>query len=213
MAEVLREKKTPPVMMFTEATPNPITLKFVTNRLIFRGTADFPDQEWAAEWSPMAAALFEQPYVEGVFICNNFVTITKNDDYTWYEIKIPLKKWLTQYIESGDLIIKNGYIEAQEAKRAKERADIDYSVDDAVIINRIEHLLETHIKEGVASHGGNITLKSYKDGVVYVTMEGACGGCPSSMVTLKAGIENLLKREIPQVTEVLADSEEPEEWK
>lgn len=205
MAEVIKERKVPPVLMFTEATPNPESLKFVTNRLIFRGTADFPEVEWAEMWSPMAAALFELPYVKGVYICNNFVTVTKEQDYSWFELKIRLKEWIKKYIESGSLIIKDGFIEAQEAKRAKLRADLEYSGDDAIIINRIEELLETHIKPGVAMDGGNIELKSYKDGVVTVIMEGSCSGCPSSTVTLKAGIESLLKREVPVVTEVVAD--------
>ncbi len=208
MAEVMNKKKLPPVMLFTEATPNPETLKFVTNRMIFKGTADFPDVEWAQEWSPMATELFEKPYVKGVFICNNFVTITKDVNTSWYEVKIRLKNWIMAYLNAGKVAVKDGFIEAQAEKKAKERADVDYSVDDAIIINKIEELLETHIKTGVASHGGNIELKSYKDGVVYVTMEGACGGCPSSTVTLKAGIENLLKREIPQVIDVRAETEE-----
>ncbi len=205
MTEGIKERKVPPVLMFTEATPNPESLKFVTNRLIFRGTADFAEREWAEQWSPMATALFELPYVRGVYICDNFVTVTKEENYDWFELKLRLKQWIKKYLESGSLIIKDGFIEAQEEIRAKLRADYEYSKDDAKIINKIEELLEKHIKPGVAMDGGNIELKSFKDGVVTVIMEGSCSGCPSSTVTLKAGIENLLKREIPVVTEVIAD--------
>lgn len=206
MAEAT-QRKAPPIMLYTEATPNPESLKFVTNRMIFKGIADFPEKEWAEEWSPMATELFKLPYVRAVHISNNFVTISKELDYSWYSIKLKLKEWIKEYIDSGNTVIKDGFIEAQEGKKARERADIDYSVDDAVLVNRIQELLETHIQPGVASDGGNVEFKSYKDGVVNVTMQGSCSGCPSATMTLKAGIETMLKQMVPQVREVRAEME------
>ncbi|TVQ45865.1 MAG: NifU family protein [Saprospirales bacterium] len=191
-----------PVMLYTEQTPNPESLKYVTNKMLFQGTADFMDEETAIEWSPLAADLFSLPYVKGVYICNNFVTVTKELNYAWEDVMLNLKSYLKEYIESGKGIINEGY---EEAKKQWEMEAEEYSGDDADIVVKIKDMIQTYVKPAVEMDGGNIEFKAYEDGVVTLVMQGACSGCPSSTVTLKAGIEGMLKRMVPQVKEVVAE--------
>ncbi len=191
-----------PVMLYTEQTPNPESLKFVTNRMLFTGTADFREEDLAKEWSPLAAALFEMPFVKGVYVCNNFVTITKEFNYGWDDVMLKTKSFIKTWIEDGKGLVKEGFEAAAEAMEAERRANYEYSGDDEAIVKKIEDLIETYVRPAVEMDGGNITFKSFEQGVVTVTMQGACSGCPSSTVTLKAGIESMLKRMIPEVTEV-----------
>lgn len=192
-------------MMYTEQTPNPDSLKFVTNRMLYRGTADFRTQELANEWSPMAKALFELPYVNGVYVCNNFVTITKEMSYAWEDISLKLKEWIKAYIEEDKQILKDGFEEAMEKIEEERGASYEYSEEDAEIVKKIRELLVKYVRPAVEMDGGNIEFKSYSEGIVTVTMQGSCSGCPSSTVTLKAGIEGMLKRMIPEVKEVVAE--------
>lgn len=192
-------------MMYTEQTPNPDSLKFVTNRMLYRGTADFRTQELANEWSPMAKALFELPYVNGVYVCNNFVTITKEMSYAWEDISLKLKEWIKAYIEEDKQILKEGFEEAMEKIEEERGASYEYSEEDAEIVKKIRELLVKYVRPAVEMDGGNIEFKSYSEGIVTVTMQGSCSGCPSSTVTLKAGIEGMLKRMIPEVKEVVAE--------
>ena len=193
-----------PVMLYTEQTPNPESLKFVSNRMLYRGTADFKTPDFAAEWSPLANALFEFPYVKGVYICNNFVTITKEFNYSWEDIMLKLKDYLKKYISEGGEILKEGFAEAIEKIEEERGAAHTYSEDDAAIVTKIKELIETYVKPAVEMDGGNIEFKSYDEGKVSVIMQGACSGCPSSTVTLQSGIEGMLKRMIPDVKEVVA---------
>lgn len=192
-----------PVLLYTEQTPNPETLKFVTNRMLYRGTADFREAEEAQEWSELATTLFEFPYVKGVYFSNNFVTVTKEFNYSWEDIMLKLKSFLKEYIEADRSIIKDGYAEAQAAIAAKE--ETAYTGDEAETVKKIKDLLETYVKPAVEGDGGNIEFSSYDKGIVTLVMQGACSGCPSSSVTLKAGIEGMLKRMIPEVKEVVAE--------
>ena len=194
-----------PVMLYTEQTPNPESLKFVTNKMLYRGTADFREAELANEWSPMAAELFKKDYVNGVYICNNFVTITKNPEMDWSQIMLEAKEWIKKYVESGDTIVKEGFAEVMEEILAKEEQE-RYSGDDAEIVKKIKDLIDTYVKPAVESDGGNIEFKSYDKGIVSVILQGSCSGCPSSTVTLKSGIEGMLKRMIPEVKEVVAEN-------
>lgn len=197
-------KTTSPVMLYTEQTPNPESLKFVTNRMLYRGTADFRDEQMARKWSPLASALFEMPFVKGVYITNNFVTITKEPNYDWADIMMKIKDFLKNYISEGREILKEGYEEEAERLRAEQAAQ-HFSGEDGDVARRIKELIDTYVKPAVEMDGGNIEFKAYKDGVVYVNMEGACSGCPSSTVTLKAGIEGMLKRMVPEVKEVVQE--------
>lgn len=194
-----------PVMMYTEQTPNPESLKFVTNRMLYRGTADFRTEDLAKEWSPMATALFELPYVSGVYICNNFVTITKEMSYSWEDLSLKLKEWIKAYIEEEKPILKDGFEEAMEKIEEERGASYEYSEEDVEIVKKIRELLAKYVRPAVEMDGGNIEFKGYNEGIVTVILQGSCSGCPSSTVTLKAGIEGMLKRMVPEVKEVVAE--------
>ncbi|MCB0566522.1 MAG: NifU family protein [Phaeodactylibacter sp.] len=194
-----------PVMLYTEQTPNPESLKFVTNRMLFKGTADFREEQLAQEWSPLATAIFEMPYVKGVYICNNFVTVTKEMNYEWADIMLKMKEFIKKYIEEGGEIINDGFAEAMAEIEEERGASYEYSGDEAEIVKKIKDLIETYVKPAVEMDGGNIEFKAWDQGTVVLTMQGACSGCPSSTVTLKAGIEGMLKRMIPEVKEVVAE--------
>ena len=193
-----------PVLIYTEQTPNPESLKFVTNRMLYpSNTADFREAELANEWSPMGKELFELPYVKGVYIANNFVTITKEFTNQWSDIMLELKQFIKQYVEDGKPIITEGFEEAK-AKIEAEVAE-SYDGEDVEIVTQIKELIDTYVKPAVEMDGGNIEFKSYNRGQVTVVLQGSCSGCPSSTVTLKSGIEGMLKRMVPQVKEVVAE--------
>ena len=194
-----------PVMLYTEQTPNPESLKFVTNRMLYRGTADFREEALAIEWSPMAKEIFELPYVKGVYISNNFVTITKEFNYAWEDIMLPAKAFIKAYIEAEKPMIKDGFSEAMEKIEAERGVSYDYSEEEVAIVANIKELIETYVKPAVEMDGGNIEFKSFDKGVVTVILQGSCSGCPSSTVTLKSGIEGMLKRMVPEVTEVKSE--------
>lgn len=194
-----------PVMLYTEQTPNPESLKFVTNRMLYKGTADFREEELAREWSPMGSALFDKPFVKGVYICNNFVTVTKEFNYEWTDIMLPLKEFIKGYIQDGGAILKEGFEEAMVELEKERGAGYEYSEDEAEIVVKIKELIDTYVKPAVETDGGNIEFKSYDEGIVTVILQGSCSGCPSSTVTLKSGIEGMLKRMIPEVKEVVSE--------
>ena len=193
-----------PVMLYTEQTPNPESLKFVTNRMLYEGTADFREAELAEEWSPLGVALFELPYVKGVYICNNFVTISKEFNYSWDDIMLKLKDFIKNYVEEDKEIIKEGFASVME-KIEEENLLKTYTGDDAVLVKKIKELIDTYVKPAVEMDGGNIEFKSFHNGIVTVILQGSCSGCPSSTVTLKAGIEGMLKRMVPEVQEVVSE--------
>lgn len=195
----------PPVLIYTEQTPNPESLKFVTNTMLYAGTADFRTRELAEQYSPLAVALFELPYVKSVYICNNFVTLTKEMNYAWEDLMIRTKDFIKQYLFEGKPVILQGFAEAMAALEEKQRAEISYSGDDEELVKKIRELIDTYVKPAVEMDGGNIEFKAYHDGIVTLTMQGACSGCPSSTVTLKSGIEAMLKRMVPQVREVVQE--------
>ncbi len=193
-----------PVMLYTEQTPNPETLKFVLNRIIYKGIADFKNADLAYTWSPFAYSLFEFPFVKGVYLCNNFVTITKEAHTEWNDIMLELKEYVKAYVADSKPIILEGYQEHMDLME-KENSTIQYNEADTELVKRIKDLIETYVKPAVEMDGGNIEFKAYDQGTVYVIMQGSCSGCPSSTVTLKAGIEGMLKRMIPEVKEVVSE--------
>ncbi len=194
-----------PIMIYTEQTPNPETLKFVTNRMLYRGTADFREEELAKEWSPLGTELFGMEPVKGVYICNNFVTITKEFNYNWEDIMLSIKEFIKAYVDAEKPILNDGFAEAMEELEAKEDAGREYTEDEAKLVEKIKELIDTYVKPAVEMDGGNIEFKAFDAGKVSVVLQGACSGCPSSTVTLKAGIEGMLKRMVPEVTEVVAE--------
>jgi Fe-S cluster biogenesis protein NfuA len=185
------------VDLYTEATPNPETLKFVVNKMLYDGkSADYPNVA-AAINSPLATDLFGFPFVKGVFIMNNFVTITKHPEILWEDITPSLKAFVKKYVADNRPVI----IEVEENKTGEP-------LTGEAVINKIKEVLENYVKPAVEMDGGAIQYKSFdaEDGVLSVMLQGSCSGCPSSMITLKSGIENLMKRMVPEVKEVTADA-------
>ena len=196
-----------PVMLYTEQTPNPETLKFVTNKMLYKGTADFRDLDFAKTWSPVATKLFELPYVKGVYVCNNYVTVTKEFNYNWEDVMLKTKSFIKEYVENEGIIINEGFAEEMEKIEAEKVKNFKYSGEEKEVVQKIKNLIDTQVKPAVEMDGGNIEFKSFNNGVVTVIMQGACSGCPSSTVTLKSGIEGMLKRMVPEVKEVVQEME------
>lgn len=194
-----------PVMIYTEQTPNPESLKFVTNKMLYKGTADFREEDLAKEWSPVGAALFEMPFVRGVYICNNFITITKEFNYSWEDIMLKIKEFLKEYVTNDGAILNEGFEEAMAAIEAEKGVGYEYTGEEEELVKKIKDLIDTYVKPAVEMDGGNIEFKSFDKGVVSVILQGSCSGCPSSTVTLKSGIEGMLKRMVPEVTEVIQE--------
>jgi Fe-S cluster biogenesis protein NfuA len=191
----------PVISIYTEMTPNPETMKFVANKLLYPGKIiDFPDVE-AAKPSPLAIELFGFPFIKAVFIASNFVTLTKTPDTDWDDVIPAIRQFLKEYLEEGKPIINEDEIVVIK----KEGNTIDADDDD--VVKRIKELLENYVKPAVEMDGGAIQFKSYNEGVVNLMLQGSCSGCPSSMITLKAGIEGMMKRMIPEVKEVVAEAE------
>jgi len=180
----------------TEATPNPATLKFIPGRTVLdNGTMEFANKE-AATRSPLADRLFAVPGVTGVFYGSDFVTVTK-DGSDWQHLKPAILGAIMEHYMSGAPLLADG---AQPDAAVHDEEFFDK--EDAATVDAIKDLLETRIRPAVASDGGDITFRGFKDGIVYLDMKGSCAGCPSSTATLKHGIQNLLKHFLPDVVEV-----------
>ena len=193
------------ILLYTEQTPNPESLKFVSNKMLYPGVADFKDKSLADTWSPLAKALYQEDYVQSVYISNNFVTITKKADREWQDIMIQAKDLLKSLIDNNTIVINEGF-DAFMISQQAAASDDHFDAKDAELVKRIKDMIQMYVKPHVEMDGGNIEFKSYKDGIVTVLMQGSCSGCPSSTVTLKAGIEGLLKRMVPEVQEVVAEA-------
>ncbi len=178
----------------TESTPNPATLKFLPGQTVLEaGTADFPTADSAAA-SPLAQRVFAVGNVTGVFLGSDFVTVTKEDATDWDHIKPAIPGALMEHFQSGAQVMDT------HASAAGGHADHDGP--DGEIVKQIKELLDTRVRPAVAQDGGDITFHGFDRGIVYLHMQGACAGCPSSTLTLKMGIENLLRHYIPEVLEV-----------
>ncbi len=179
----------------TESTPNPATLKFLPGQTVLEtGTADFPSADAAAP-SPLARRIFAVSGVTGVFFGSDFVTVTKSDDIAWDHIKPAILGAVMEHFQSGLPVIEG-------AGTAGAGGHAEHSGEDAPIVAQIKELLDTRVRPAVAQDGGDITFQGFDRGIVYLHMQGACAGCPSSTLTLKMGIENLLRHYIPEVIEV-----------
>ncbi len=178
----------------TESTPNPATLKFLPGQAVLEaGTADFPSPDTAGT-SPLASRIFAVNGVSAVFFGNDFVTVTKQDAVEWEHIKPAILGAVMEHYQSGQPVI--------EGDQAAPSGHAEHSGEDSGIVNQIKELLDSRVRPAVAQDGGDITFHGFDRGVVYLHMQGACAGCPSSTLTLKMGIENLLRHYIPEVTEV-----------
>ena len=192
----------PVISIYTEMTPNPETMKFVANKLLYPGkSVDFPDVE-SAKPSPLAIELLGFPFIKAVFIASNFVTLTKTNETEWNDVIPTIRQFLKDYLESNKVVINEDEIAAIQPESTNVVA-----ADDDDVVKRIKELLENYVKPAVEMDGGAIQFKSYDEGVVKLMLQGSCSGCPSSMITLKAGIEQMMKRMIPEVKEVLAEAE------
>ena len=178
----------------TESTPNPATLKFLPGQAVLElGTADFPSADTARK-SPLATRIFAVAGVTGVFLGMDFVTVTKAEAVDWQHIKPAILGAIMEHYQSGAAVMEG---DAQAAHQAHDGPDGD-------VVKQIKELLDTRVRPAVAQDGGDITFHGFDRGVVYLNMKGSCAGCPSSTLTLKMGIENLLRHYIPEVTEVRA---------
>lgn len=189
------------MLIETETTPNPATLKFLPGQTVMSaGTRDFADDGEAAA-SPLAAALFSLGDVTGVFFGRDFVSVTIAPGSEWRDAKPDVLGILLDHFASGAPLFAPG-----SAAGIAVPADTDFSDDpaDAEIIEQIKELIETRVRPAVARDGGDIVYRGFDKGTVYLAMHGACSGCPSSSATLKQGIETLLKHYVPEVTEVRA---------
>ncbi|WP_295796099.1 NifU family protein [Mucilaginibacter sp.] len=180
------------INVYTESTPNPATMKFIVNKLLINGSVDFATKE-SAEKSPFAKELYKFSFVNGVFFASNFVTITKFEGDNWDDILPILKEFV------------KGAVEAELKVQDEEQPEAgDFEGSDIEV--KIQQILHDYVRPAVEQDGGAISYKSFDEGVVTVELRGSCSGCPSSTVTLKAGIENLLKRMVPEVTEVVSEA-------
>jgi len=192
----------PIISIYTEMTPNPETMKFVANKLLYPGKSiDMPDAE-TSKPSPLATELFGFPFIKSVFIASNFVTLTKTPETDWNDVIPSVRQFLKEYLEEGKPIINE-----EEVSAMKNSNGNDVSADDTDVVKRIKELLDNYVRPAVEMDGGAIQFKSYDSGVVNLMLQGSCSGCPSSMITLKAGIEGMMKRMIPEVKEVVAEAE------
>lgn len=179
------------INVYTESTPNPATMKFIVNKLLINGSVDYATKA-SAEGSTFATELYKFSFVNGVFFASNFVTVTKTEDADWNDIEPILKEFV------------KGAVESELTVQKEEQADIDFEGTDIEI--KIQQILNDYVRPAVEQDGGAIAYRSFDEGVVTVELRGSCSGCPSSTVTLKAGIENLLKRMVPEVTEVVSEA-------
>ncbi|WP_129715779.1 NifU family protein [Pedobacter sp. SYP-B3415] len=180
------------INVYTEPTPNPATMKFMVNKLLINGSEDFANRE-SAEKSPFARELFKFNFVSGVFFASNFVTITKTGDTDWADLEPILKEFVKGAVES-ELKIKEA---------APEDAP-DFQGTETEI--KIQQILHDYVRPAVEQDGGAINYRSFEDGVVTVELRGSCSGCPSSTITLKSGIQNLLQRMVPEVKDVVSEA-------
>ena len=174
------------IHIYLESNPNPNSLKFVVNEMLVPEAMsfDFPDLA-SASLSPLAQELFTYPFVERVFFASNFVTVTKKNDVEWLEVQNTIKSHIKKFLEDGRFIL-----EANDSASAPVEEETE-------TIKKIKTILEEYIRPAVEQDGGAITYHSFSNGIVKVKLQGSCSGCPSSMVTLKAGIENLFTRMMP----------------
>lgn len=176
----------------TEETPNPATLKFIPDGQIVlpNSTAEFKNQKQAATKSPLALQLFEIAGVEAIFLGRDFITITKSDKVEWQKITADIQATIMDFFVSGKPVMYD------------EKSEDISNEEDSEIVKQIKELIEIKVRPAVAMDGGDIIFHSFEDGVVRLKMKGSCSGCPSSTITLKNGIENMLKHYIPEVEAV-----------
>ena len=187
------------MLIQTETTPNPAALKFLPGRTVMeRGTRDFATPE-DAEASPLAEAIFSTGDVEGVFFGRDFVSVTAAPSVDWHHLKPQILEILLDHFASDAPLFRQG---SAAGIHVASEPMIDDRPEDAEIIAQIRDLIETRVRPAVAQDGGDIVYRGFRGGTVYLALHGACAGCPSSTMTLKQGIEGLLKHYVPEVEAV-----------
>ena len=193
--------------IYAESTPNPKVMKFVANRAVIKGdSVEFMNIDEAKN-SPLAVKLFHFPFVKEVFIARNFVSLTKYDAREWDDVVMEVREFIREYIAEGGVVVHETekIQEHEKSKAPTETAEPINQKELGEVETRIVDILDEFVKPAVESDGGNIRFMSYEEGTVSVLLQGACSGCPSSTVTLKQGIESLLKKMLPTlVKEVVA---------
>lgn len=195
-----------PYMIYAEVTPNPSTMKFVANRLLAKngGVYEF-SSETDAKASPLAERLFSFPFVRGVFITQNFVTVTKIEGIEWTDVMLEMREYLSNYLNAGQPIFLESAQPQAAEKEKVEQGLIDHFKPGTPTEERIVEILDEYVRPAVEGDGGAIHFKSFSNGTLLVELKGSCSGCPSSTVTLKAGIQALFERMLPEVKEVVAE--------
>jgi len=192
-------KMTTRTEVYAEMTPNPVTMKFVINFLLIREEGkniEFRTKE-KAEISPLAKRIFELPFVNGVFITSNFITVTKDESCEWYEVIPEIKELIKTQLAKGEPLLSGELIIEEAEVPVNSLGDIE---------QKIISLLDEYIRPAVEGDGGAIHFKSFENGTVTVTLKGSCHGCPSTNTTLKQGVENLLRRMLPEVEKVITET-------
>jgi len=192
-----------PVTLYSEITPNPSTMKFVANKYILPSgeSANFTSQAQTKGYSPLAEELFKFPFVDGVFLAANFVTVTKTDNVSWDFITMQLRDFIREWISNCKEIL----LKSQDPVMEEDESSIEVpKLEESEYDEKISTLLDQYVRPAVENDGGAIDYVGYDDGKVIVKMKGSCAGCPSSTATLKGGIETLLKQHLPNVQEVVA---------
>lgn len=195
-----------PYVIYAESTPNPATMKFVSNKtLLPNKSAEFTDASQAAK-DDLPGALFRFPFVKSVYLASNFVTITKLEGVEWYDVVNELREYIRDFLDAGNPVISKMPPEKPRPMKTATPTDAE-SIAESEIGGKISEILDEYIRPAVEQDGGEIEYRGFENGVVFVALRGSCAGCPSSTLTLKAGIEQLLKRMVPGVVEVVAENE------
>jgi Fe-S cluster biogenesis protein NfuA len=199
-----------PIIIYAESTPNPASMKFVANELLLSegATAQYLSKG-ETKGAPLAAKLFEFPFVKSVFFASNFITVLKTDQVQWEDITMELRDFIRTYLNEGKPVITElpqTEIAVDNTFTKTKQVFTEHTAPVTEIEVKIVEILEQYIRPAVEGDGGSITFKGFADGIVTVQLRGSCSGCPSSTITLKAGIEGLLKRMIPEVKEVVSEA-------
>jgi len=200
--------KVVPVIVYAESTPNPSAMKFVANKILLENSLPIEFLNPAeAKSSPLATELFKFPFVKSVFISGNYITVFKDDKLDWDDILLELREFFRIYLSEGKAVV-NDHASSSNPSPSGEGSMpevVDHTLPQGELEIKIVNVLEQYVRPAVEQDGGMIVFRSFKEGIVSLTMRGACSGCPSSTVTLKAGIEAILKKFVPEVQEVVSE--------
>jgi len=202
------------ITVYAESTPNPNSMKFVANKMLVDGgkIIEFTSPE-QTKHAPLAAQIFNFPFVTGIFITSNFITVNKNNLVDWNDVVYELREYIKEYLNSGKPLFTEEFVQPNKSKSENsknlfknENTASFHAEPKNEIEMKIIETLEEYVRPAVESDGGAIHFKSFENGIVTVILRGSCSGCPSSTMTLKAGIEGLLKRMVPGVEQVVAEA-------